>query len=142
MVLNVYQRKEVSLIVANRIGLLAEMSELLADHGINVEAFAGYAMNKEEAEIMLVVDDALRATDALKKKGYTSIKEREVLLLEVENKPGALKNIAKLLQQENINIEHLYGTAGEKICPEKIVLSTNDDARALLAFKNTFNLRM
>ena len=142
MVIDAHQRKEISLIVANRIGILVEMADLLADHGINIEAVAGYAMDQEEAEIMLVVEDALRAVDALRKRGYTSIKEREVIMLEVENKPGALKAVAKILEQENINISHIYGTAGERICPERIVLSTNDDSRALVAFKKAFKLQV
>jgi len=142
MLIDAHQRKEISVIVANRIGILAEMADLLADHGINIEAVAGYAIDQEEAKIMLVVDDALRAVDALRKRGYTSIKEREVLLLEVENKPGALKTVVKVLEQENINISQLYGTAGEKICPERIVLSTNDDTRALVSFKKAFKLKV
>lgn len=134
MLLNVEQRKEILVSVANKIGILADIAEILSDHGINIEAVAGYAMN-EEAEVMFVTDDNLRAGDALKKKGYTSIKERDVIMVELENKPGVLKNITKTLAQENINIEYIYGTTGPKICPDRIILSTNDNEKAFVVFK-------
>ena len=72
--------KEIVVTVSNKIGVLAEMSKLVADHGINIDAVAGYAANNE-AKIMLVTGDNLRIVDALKKAGYTTIKEEEVVVV-------------------------------------------------------------
>ncbi len=126
--------KEIAVTVVNKIGVLEDMSKLLAGHGINIEAVAGYAADNE-AKIMLVTDDNLRSVDALKKSGYKSIKENEVVVIELENKPGALKNITAKLAAEGIDIKQIYGTTCSAGCPAKIVISTSDNEKALVAFK-------
>lgn len=126
--------KEIVVTVVNKIGVLADMSKLLAESGVNIEAVAGYAVNKE-AKIMLVTNDSLRAIGALKKSGYTSIKENEVVVIELEDKPGALKNITARLAAEGIDINQIYGTTCSGGCPAKLVISTTDNEKALVAFK-------
>jgi len=126
--------KEILVTVMNRIGVLADMAKILADHGINILAVTGYAVNND-ANIMIVTDDNLRAVDALKKAGYKGTKENPVLILELENKAGALKNITAKLASENIDIKYLYGTTCSSACPSRVVLSTNNDEKALVAFK-------
>lgn len=126
--------KEVVVIVTNRIGILADITKILADHGINVEAVAGYAIGND-AKVVLVTDDNLRATDALIKGGYKGARENPVVIVELENKPGALRNITTRLAAENIDIEYIYGTSCADKCPAKVVLSTSNNEKALLTFK-------
>lgn len=127
--------KEISVTVVNKIGILFDISKILADHGINIEAVAGYSVNGKEAKIMLVTSDNLRAKDALIKAGYKKTEENPVVILELENKAGALKNITLRLAEKHIDIKYIYGTACSDNCPSKVILSTNNDAEALLAFK-------
>ena len=134
MLKDVNLAKEIVVTVGNKIGVLADISKILADHGINIEAVAGYADNAE-AKIMLVTDDNLRSVDALKKKNYKSIVEKEIIVIELENKAGALKNITSKLASEGIDIKYIYGTACSAGCPAKIILSTSDNEKALVAFK-------
>jgi len=126
--------KEIVVTAVNKIGVLADMSKLLAESGVNIEAVAGYAVDKE-AKIMLVTNDSLRAIEALKKSGYTLIKENEVVIIDLENKPGALKNITARLAAEGIDIKQIYGTTCSGGCPAKLVISTTDNEKALVAFK-------
>lgn len=126
--------KEIAVRVINKIGVLADISKILADHGINIVAAAGYAMNNE-AEITLVTDDNLRAVDALKKNKYASVKENEVVVVELEDKPGALKNITATLAAENIDIKYIYGTTCPGGCPARLVISASDNEKALVAFR-------
>lgn len=127
-------KKEIRVTVVNKIGVLADISKILADHGINIEAAAGYAAGNN-ATIMLVADDNLRALDALKKEGYKSVKEAEVLILVLENKPGALKAITEKLAENDIDIKQLYGTTCPDGCPARVVLSTSNNDKAVVAFK-------
>jgi len=126
--------KEIVVAVVNKIGVLADISKIVADHGINIEAVAGYAKDNE-AEIMLVTSDNLRTGDALRKANYKSIKEREVVIVELENKPGAIKQVTVTLASHGIDIRHIYGTTCAGGCPAKIVLLTSDNEKALVAFK-------
>ena len=120
--------KELVLVVKNKAGVLADISKLLADHGINIEGVAGYAVDGD-AKLMFSVDDTLRAGDALKKKSY-SVKEDEVVLVELENKPGALKGLTAKLAAEKRDIKYAYGTTCTGTCAARIVLSTVNNEKA------------
>jgi hypothetical protein len=127
--------KEITVTVVNKIGVLEDMSKLLAEHAINIIGLAGYAMNKE-AKIMLVTEDNLRAADALKKSGYKLLNENEVLIIELENKVGALKLITEKLLAQDIDIKQVYGTTCAASCPAILILSTSDNEKAIVAFKS------
>ncbi|MBP7216893.1 MAG: hypothetical protein KBA46_06385 [Candidatus Omnitrophica bacterium] len=124
--------KEIVVTVANKIGVLADMTKILADSGINMMAVAGFVTGGE-AKIMLVAADNLRAIDALRKRNYSAIKENEVVIVEVEDKAGALRNIAVKLAGESIDIKHIYGTNCGCGGPVMIVFSTTDNERAVVA---------
>jgi len=130
MVKSVQAGKEIAVTVANKIGVLADMSVKLADGGINILAVAGYAEGAE-AKIMLVTSDNSRTVDCLQKAGYKSIKESDVILIELEDKPGALKAITSQLAAEAIDINYIYGTTCLTHCPARMVLSTSNNEKAL-----------
>lgn len=127
--------KEIVVTLANKIGILAEMTKLIADHGVNITAVAGCADKDGLAKIMLVSEDNQRIADALKKAGYRSLIEREVIIIDLENKAGALKQLSAKLATEGIDIKQIYGTACTAGCPAKLVISTSDNDKALVAFK-------
>jgi hypothetical protein len=128
--------KEICITVVNKIGVLADISKVLAQAGINIEAVAGYAKeNSQEAQIILITSDNQQAAEALKKENYTSVAQEEVVVLELENEPGALKEITTRLSAAGIDIKYIYGTTCAANCPAKLVLSTSDNQKALEAFK-------
>ncbi len=133
MIKSVQLGKEITVTVINNIGILADISKLLADHDINIVGVAGYAVGNE-AKIMLVTEDNVRAADALKKKGYKSLKENEVIIIELENKPGALKLISVKLAAEDLDIKQVYGSVCAGGCPAKLIISTSNNEKALVAF--------
>ncbi len=126
--------REIVVTVVNKIGVLADMSKVLGESGINIEAMTGSVVDYD-AKIMLVTNDNFRAIEALRKSGYQFIKENEVVIIELENKPGALKHITTNLASEGIDIKQIYGTTCSSGCPAKIILSTSNNERALVALK-------
>ena len=130
--------KEISVTVVNKIGVLDIMAGYLADRGINIEAIAGYEMpGSNQATIMLVVDNALRATEAIKERDFGSIEEHDVILVELDNKPGALKTVTGLLALKGINIRYIYATTSLDKCPVRVILSTSDNQAALIMLKKS-----
>lgn len=127
--------KELVITTENKVGILANMSKILADHGINIEGVAGYAAENNQAKIMIVAEDTLRAKEALQKAGYTNMKENEVVVVELENKPGALKSITAKMADAKIDIRYIYGTACPSGCPARIILATNNNEKAVVLFK-------
>ena len=134
MIKNAKMGKELVVTVPNKMGTLANISKVLADHGINIEGVAGYAM-ASEAKIMIVADDILRAGEALKKAGFKAIETKEVVVLELENKPGALKSLSAKISDAKIDIRYIYGTTCSGGCAATIIVATNDNEKALVVFK-------
>lgn len=135
MIKDVKLVQEITVTVVNKIGVLADMSKIVTGQGVNIEAVAGYAAADNNAKIMLITEDNARITGALKKSGYKSLKESEVILVELENKTGALKHLTAKLAAEEIDIKLIYGTTCAGNCPARMVISTNDNAKAMLALK-------
>jgi hypothetical protein len=135
MIKSAVMGKEIVVRVINKIGVLSDMSTTLSDHGINIQAVNGYAV-ENIATIRFFTEDNVRAIEALKKSGYTDTKEKEVVVLELENKIGSLKNITSRLAKEGIDIIHIYGIACSGGCPAKIVFSTSNNEKALVVFKS------
>ena len=131
MAKKVTRGKEICVGVVNEVGILSKITSFLVNHGINIEAIFGYSAEKGQwAGLTFITENNSAAIEALTKHGYTDNKENNVLIVELENRPGALKNISECLAQEDINIGHIYGTTCLGGCPAKLVLSTSDNDRA------------
>jgi hypothetical protein len=125
--------KEIQVTVKNEVGVLFSMAKILADHGINVEATSAYVV-EDKGFITLMTDDNLRAKEALQGGGYPA-EEKDIVLVDLENKPGALKVVTNKLVSEGIDIQYEYCTACPGGCPTRMILSTSDNQKALLALK-------
>lgn len=131
MIRNVTLGEELIITTMNKVGLLADISLMLANEGINIEAAVGYGTGKM-AKLMLVTNANIKIVDQLKKKGYKSVKEIEVLLVELENKPGALKVVTNELKANKIDLKHLYVTTSAGGW-SRMVLQTSNNESAMAA---------
>ncbi len=135
MIKDVNLIKEIVVTSENKMGVLANITKILADKDINIEGVAGYA-EAGVAKLMFVTNNNLRATDALKKAGYTSIKESEAVMVDLINKPGALKNITAKLFAEGVDIKYAYGTISREESSPRIILSTSNNEKAFVILKS------
>ncbi len=128
--------KQISITINNEIGSLDRMAGYLADRGINIEAIAGYEIEGEnKAKIMFIVDDAVRAVDALRGKGIKPVEEKEVIMIELDNKPGALKTVTNLLAHKDVNIRYIYSTSNSATTPVRVILATSNNEKAYISLK-------
>ena len=120
--------KQLSLMMSDRAGLLSEASTALAGAKVNITNICAYGM-QGEANFMLTVDSNAKAKKALAGLGV-EIKEEDVFVVEMPNKPGELQKVAKRLADAGINILYMYGTtvAGRSAT---CIFATSDDARAI-----------
>jgi len=123
------QGREIVLRVKSRIGLLFEVSKLLAEKGVSILAVSGIVTG-EECTIRLVTDDGLRTKEALTERGYEP-QEESAILIELPHKPGILKHISDNLTREDIDIYHIYATALDRNDNCLLVLHTADDEHAI-----------
>ena len=139
MIKSLVRGKEIAVGVVNDVGALAKVTSLLVNHGINIETVMGYSTARgEQAELMFITDNNFKAVEVLVEHGYSYINEHDVIIAELENKPGALKNISEILALQQINITYIYATTCNSGCPAKLVFATsnNDDAFKMLKMSN------
>ena len=129
MIRSVELGEELIITTINKVGLLADISMMLASEGINIEAAVGYEIGKM-AVLMLVTNANLKIVDELKKKRYKSVKESEVVLVDLEDKPGALKVVTTELKSAKIDIKHLYVTTSAGGW-SRMVIQTSDNENAM-----------
>jgi len=102
--------KQISVVLKNVPGTLAEMSEFLGKEGINIRAIS-VADTSEVSTVRFVVDDTPKALNILKSHGYT-VYETDVLAVETPDHPGGLTAVVKPLKEAHINVLYLYPYLG------------------------------
>jgi hypothetical protein len=119
--------KELYLEVKNEAGLLGRIVSSLAIEGVYIVHLSAYSV-EELGILQMITRDNDKARKAI---GHfvPHIEERDVLIVEFENKVGTLAPVAKILGNHDIFIRSVYGTSSDGF---KIVgvLSTQDNARA------------
>ena len=124
--------KEISIRVFNNIGVLAELTKIIAEKGVNILAAAAWTEDEGSGMVHLVTDDNLRTVDALTQHAFAPEEVRSITV-EIDHKPGMLSSMCHKLGAEGIGIRYLYVSApiNEDKC--LLILSTDDDDRALVA---------
>jgi len=96
----------VTIVADDRVGLLSDISYILAKEKINIESISTSSIGGK-AVIVLSVKDAKKTAGVLKKNGFNVVSE-EAFVIQLEDKPGELHKVAKLLSENNINITNVF----------------------------------
>jgi hypothetical protein len=99
--------KDLTIELEDRPGVLAELGEALGGAGVNIEGFCGYT-SEGKGILHLLVDDAGAARAALEAAGMDVQGEREVLVVDIEDRPGALGVIARRISNGGVNLDLAY----------------------------------
>jgi hypothetical protein len=112
--------KQISVSLDNTPGKFLEVSECLGTEGINIRAIS-VADTADISTIRFVTDNPEKTVNVLKSHGYT-IKETEVLALEVPDHPGGLQAVLKPLKADSINVHYLYPYLGRRESDQPIII--------------------
>jgi hypothetical protein len=99
--------KDLTISLEDRPGILAELGEALGGAGINIEGFCGYRSGGTGI-VHLLVDDATAARNALEGAGFAVEDEREVIVVDVEDRPGALGVVARRIAGADVSLDLAY----------------------------------
>ena len=99
--------KDLTVILKDRPGTLADLGEALGNAGINMGGMCGFP-SEGKAVIHILVEDGAGARRVLENAGLEVSGEREVLVLEVEDRPGAFGDIARKIDNAGVNINLAY----------------------------------
>jgi hypothetical protein len=124
--------------VENKPGALAHVASILGSAGVNIKGFmapevAGSGM-AAKGRLRLIVNDLERARVALKAQKMR-FREETALVLSLENKPGALSEVAGHLKEAKINIKCGYYTPSREGKRAIVVLTVSNIQKALAALQ-------
>ncbi|MCJ7824163.1 MAG: hypothetical protein MUP44_04640 [Anaerolineales bacterium] len=102
--------KNLTIHLEDRPGALAEMGEALGKSVVNIDGICGVSC-EGVGVLHILVEDAAAARRAVERAGFEVQAERDVLLVNIVDRPGELGNIARRLANAGINLDLLYLTA-------------------------------
>lgn len=116
--------KDLTIILENRPGALAELGEALGRSGVSVEGGGAWVVGDKGVAHFLVADGAA-ARKALETAGIQLLAERDVLVQRLkQDVPGQLGLLTRRMAEAGVNIEVLYSDHDHQL-----ILVVDDIAR-------------
>jgi hypothetical protein len=100
--------------VENKPGALARVAAAISDAGVNISA-ATCTRPGETAGLHILVKHAEAAKHALATAFVTVSSEREVVVVEADDRPGVLADLARKVAEAGINLDLLYVATNTRI---------------------------
>jgi hypothetical protein len=99
--------KDLTLIVDDRPGTLADLGEATGRAGINIEGLCAIT-GDGKGFIHILVEDAAAARSALEDAGFGIADEREAVVIDLHDRPGAMGEVARDLAEAGVSIDVAY----------------------------------
>jgi hypothetical protein len=119
---------DLTLYLDDQPGELARVGDLLGKAGANIEGLCAVTSGGGEAAVHILVQDPTPAFEALERAGIRIAAEEEVIVLDVEDRPGSLGEVARKLGNADVNLTTVYLATNTRL-----VLAADDLAAAKLA---------
>ena len=116
--------KQLAVFIENKPGRVSEVAELVGRSGANIRGFS-VSDTADYGIMRLIVDRPDETRAVLKEAGFT-VREDEVICVELPDQPGALGSVLHAVSDAGVNIEYVYSLVGTAV-----VLNVSDADRAL-----------
>ncbi len=103
--------KQLTVFIENRSGRLSEVLGVLKDNDVNILSLS-LADTTEFGLLRLIVDNAARGKEKLTENGFSSLLS-DVSIIQIPHKVGSLQELLKVIDENGINIEYMYGLSIE-----------------------------
>ena len=117
--------KQLTVFIENRTGRLSEVLNVLKENGVNIISMS-LADTTEYGLLRLIVDKAAYGKEKLTESGFSSLLS-DVSIIKIAHKVGSLQSLLKLLDENKVNIEYMYGLSIDTD-EAYVVLKTSDIA--------------
>jgi hypothetical protein len=97
---------DLTLYIDDQPGELARVGDVLGKAGANIAGLCAITTGGGQAEVHILVQDATSAFEALQDAGIKIAAEQEVI--DVEDRPGALGEVAHRLGEARVNLTTAY----------------------------------
>ena len=123
---------DLTVVLRDQPGELARLGDSTGAAGVNIQGMCAFTGEGRGIIHVLIADEAVeRAVTAIEEAGLGVVDRREVLVIDIEDRPGSLGELARELADASVNIELMYTTFGGV----NVVIATDDleNAQAALA---------
>jgi len=122
---------QISVFVENKPGKMQHLTQVLADHNVDMRALS-LAETTDFGIVRIIVDDAYAASTMLKEEGFIhSI--TKVLGVAIPDQPGGLNTVLAVLSDACINVEYMYAFLGSKSMDHACMIFHVQDVKAAVA---------
>jgi len=98
--------RQLSVFIENKAGRVSEVTDTLGQAGVNIRGFS-VSDTADYGIVRLIVNDPDTGAKVLRDAGFT-VKDTEVLCVELPDVPGGLASILKIVSDAGVNIEYVY----------------------------------
>ena len=131
--------KQLSIFLQNRMGSLSKPLEVLSDADVNIKALC-MADTSEFGILRLVVDNPEKGKEALEKNNFL-VKITDIVGVEMNDTPGGLTTVLKVIKDNDIDLEYLYAFTHEKV-GKAILLLHSENIDQLISILNENNIKI
>ena len=123
--------KQLSIFVENQPGAMYAMTNVLAEHGVDMRALS-LAETRDFGIVRIIVDNVYQATTVLKDAGYVH-SLTPVVCVAIPDEPGGLNKVLGMLSEGGVNVEYMYAFLGGKNADHAYMIFRVEDADAAAA---------
>ena len=103
--------KQLTVFIENRSGRLSEVLGVLKENNVNILSLS-LADTTEFGLLRLIVDNAALGKEKLTENGFSSLLS-DISIIQIPHKVGSLQELLKIIDENGINIEYMYGLSIE-----------------------------
>lgn len=118
--------KQLSVFLEDRSGRLTELTEILAEHEINITALS-VAETADYGIVRMVVGKPDIAQEFLREAGF-SVRLTDVVCVNMPDQPGALHEVLRILADNDINVDYMYAFSNKDVALAVIRTADIDQA--------------
>lgn len=121
--MNIHQ---ISVFLENRVGQLAEITDLLAKEHVDIRAIS-IAETSDYGLVRMIVDDSRKASDILLAHGDI-LSMTPVWAVEVPDRPSGLADLLAVLANNHVDVAYMYSLFANRDGHAYMVLRISDEA--------------
>lgn len=124
---------QISVFIENKEGRIKKAIDTLANAGVNIRALSVGDTTKYGI-LRLIVSDNETATKSLENDGFI-VKESEVVVVAVPDKPNGLNSTLSILDDADINLEYIYAFVSSQPNEAIVTMKVEDTEKAIKVFE-------
>lgn len=105
---------DLTVILEDRPGTLAELGETLGKSNINIEGICGFPC-EGKGTLHVLVQDGEAAAVALQQAGLSIGNQRQVLVVEIDDRPGTFGEMTRQFAEIGVNVDLVYLTTRSQL---------------------------